>query len=302
MLLASGFFMASSAAKADVTLRYKFNDGEQLHYEMEQKMNMEINAAGQNTRIATEQTIDMTWKILSVDKDGTAKMTQKIDRVRLMMDGLPTGKLEFDSKEGKDIDGPVGQAITPILKALAGAEFDVTMDAQGKITNFKIPPDLAEAFKNRPAGAGGAGGDLFSAEGLKHMVGQGSMVFPSQPIAKGKTWEQQFDMKLPTGGKMKMVNELTYGGPATANGKKFEKIMMKPKMTLEAGENAAIQMELKDQDSKGEANFDNEAGRLDNMNMTQIMNMAITVNGMTLDQKTEGKVTMKLVDKSKQGK
>jgi hypothetical protein len=27
-----------------------------------------------------------------------------------------------------------------------------------------------------------------------------------------------------------------------------------------------------------------------------------TVNGMTLDQKTEGKVTMKLVDKSKQGK
>lgn len=296
-LLLAGLFAAGSTANAQVTLRYKFKEGEKLNYELEQKMNMAMTVNGQNIRMEMVNTMDMSWNIHSVDKDGKAKMTQKFGRVRLSMDGLPgMGKIEFDSKDGKEIEGPFGQILGPILKALAGAEFDVTMDAQGKVTDFKIPPGLAETFKKLPQGAGTA--DMFSEEGLKHMVGQGSLVLPAEAVTKGKSWEQKFEMKMQAS-KMKVVNQLSYDGPATVGGKKFEKIDMKPKLTMEADDSAPVKMKLKDQDTKGEAYFDNEAGRLDNLAMTQDMDMEMEVNGMAFKQKIEQKVTMKLVDKSK---
>jgi hypothetical protein len=296
--LAAGFFMTGSAARADATLRYKFKDGEELRYEMEQKMGMEMNAAGQNIHIGVEQTIDMSWKIRSVEKDGKVKMTQKFDRVRFTMDGVPNaGKIQFDSKDAKDIEGPIGQLLTPILKALAGAEFDVTMDAQGKISDIKVPAKLTETFQNLPKGAGAS--DMFSEEGLKNMVSQGSLLFPAEAIVKGKNWEQTMEIKSPTTGKMKVVNDCTYAGPETVAGKKLEKITLKPKVTLEANDDAPIKIKLKDQDTKGEAYFDNEAGHMDHLSMTQNMNMELTANGMTFEQKIEQKITMKLLGKSK---
>src|SRR5206468_3686869 len=146
-------------------LRYKFKPGETLSYEMEQKMKMEMAVGGQNINMSMTQTLDMTWNVQTVDNDGKAKIKQKFDRVRLSMEGLPgMDKIQFDSKAGKELEGPFGQMMGPMLKALAGAEFTLTMDPQGKVSDFKLPEKLAEAFKNIP-GAGGTGG-MFTEEGL----------------------------------------------------------------------------------------------------------------------------------------
>src|SRR6516165_8472568 len=75
-----------SPANAQVTLRYKFKQGETLNYDLDQKMKMEMAIAGQNINMSMTQTLDMTWKVESVDKDGKAKIVQKFDRVRLTMD------------------------------------------------------------------------------------------------------------------------------------------------------------------------------------------------------------------------
>jgi Family of unknown function (DUF6263) len=282
-----------SAAQAQVTLRYKFKEGEKLHYNLEQKMKMEMNVAGQNVDMNMNQTVDMTWNVLSVDKDGKAKMTQSIDRIKFVMDG-PMGKTEFDSKDSKEPEGAIGQAIGPIFKALAGAEFSLTMDAQGKTSDVKLPQKLQDALEKLPQG----GTQMFSEDTFKQMANQGGLVLPAEAVSKMKSWDQTVDANVGFG-KMKVANKYTYVGPTNRNGREVEQISMKPKLTMEPSDNAAFTMKLKDQEAKGSAYFDKEAGRLVETNLTQTMDMEVSANGMNINQKIEQTVTMKLVDKTK---
>jgi hypothetical protein len=95
---------------------------------------------------------------------------------------------------------------------------------------------------------------------MKQMSGQAAVLLPSEPVAQGKTWDQKVDMAMPTGGgKMKMDNQYTFDGEATVDGKKLEKIAVKPKISFEAGDNAPFKMKMKNQEGKGEAYFDNQA-------------------------------------------
>src|SRR5262249_38285939 len=150
LLMACG----ADRAAAQTTLRYKFKKGEKLNYEMEQKIGMAMSIMGRDINMDMGQTIDMTWSVLDVDADGKAKMTQTITRVRFTMDG-PTGKVEYDSKEDKAPEGPLGKIMTPIFRALAGAEIGLTMDTQGKVSDIKVPEKLTKAAKSLPQGAAG---------------------------------------------------------------------------------------------------------------------------------------------------
>src|SRR5947209_537839 len=99
MLLAAAILgLAAVPAQAQVTLRYKFKEGEQLHYEMQQNMDMKMNIAGNDIAMKMHQQMDMTWKIAKVDADGKAQLAQRIDSIRMTMD-TPMGKVEYDSKD-----------------------------------------------------------------------------------------------------------------------------------------------------------------------------------------------------------
>src|SRR5262249_10235149 len=113
-------------AQAQTTLRYKLKQGEKLDYQMEQKMLMKMNVAGKEVTMDLTQRIDLSWNIVRVDSNGSAKMKQKMNRIRMTMDG-PTGKIEYDSREKKEADNAVLQAIAPLFNAMAGAEIEMTM-------------------------------------------------------------------------------------------------------------------------------------------------------------------------------
>jgi hypothetical protein len=294
-LLAMTLLLGGTAAQAQTTLRFKFREGEALKYVLDQKMKMEMKVAGKDVDMDMSQVVDLTWKINSVDNNGTAKMVQKFDRVRFSMNG-PMGKVEYDSKDGKQPEGLVGQIIGPMLEAMAGAEFPLTMTTDGKVSDVKVPEKFAEALKNLPAG--GAGGDLFSEDGIKRMINQSGIQLPDKAVEKGKSWENKVEMKMPFG-KMKVDNVSTYEGPTTRAGKKLEQIAVKPKLTLEPAEDAPFTAKLKSQDAKGTAYFDNEAGRLVESNLTQTMDMELSAGGQNIGQKIEQTITMKLQDSAK---
>ena len=293
LLIACG----ADRATAQTTLRYKFTKGEKLKYEMEQKMVMAMSLGGMDINMDLGQTIDMTWNILDVDADGKAKMTQTISRIRFKMDGGAAGKLDYDSKDDKDVEGPLGKFMMPILKALAGAEIGLTMDPQGKISDVKVPEKLTKAAKNLPGGLAGAGlGDMLSEEGLKQMMDQSGLRLPKEAVAKGKSWDQKMEMKMPMG-KMKVETTNTYEGPVKRDGKELERVAMKPKVTIEADPASPAKITLKSQDAKGSAHFDNAAGRLISTNLTQDMEMVIGVGGQEVTQKLKQTVAMKLLEK-----
>src|SRR5439155_25094628 len=172
--------------------RYQFKAGDKLPYEMEQKMQMTMNVAGQAVEMSMTQQQDFLWEIKSVDKDGKAKVAQRFERIRFVMDG-PMGKTEYDSKEGKEPEDVIGKAIIPIFKALAGAEFTLDMDSRGVMSNLKMPEKLIEAI-NDATGAGAAGlGSMFDEEGMKRMLSQSGLILPEEAVTKGKSWEQKLD-------------------------------------------------------------------------------------------------------------
>jgi hypothetical protein len=294
-----GLLLATLAApaQAQTTLRYKFKDGDQLNYEMVQKMAMKMNVQGMEVAMDMNQTITMSWNVLTVDKDGNAKMNQKIERVRFTMEGGPIGKVEYDSKEGKAPEGPIGQVLAPIFGALAGSEIALTMDPMGHMKDIKVPEKLVKALKDVP-GAGAGFSDMFSEEGLKNMLNQGGLVLPAEPVTKGKTWNQKLEVKMPFG-KMMVDNVYTYEGPVTKDGRQLEQVSLKPSVKMDADPNAQVAMKLKGQDAKGTAYFDNAAGRLVELNMTQNMDMEISAGGQNINQKVLQTVTMKLMDKAK---
>jgi hypothetical protein len=254
---------------------------------------MAMTVMGRDFNIDMGQTIDMTWNVTDVDADGKAKMTQTITRVRFTMDG-PTGKVDYDSKDGKEPEGPIGKIMTPIFKALAGAEIGLTMDPQGKVSDIKVPEKLTKAAKSLPQGAGGGLSDMLSEDGLKQMMDQSGLRLPKEAVTKGKTWDQQLEMKS-TFGKMKVDTVNTYEGSVTQDGKQVERVALKPKLAIETDENSPAKITVKSQDAKGSAYFDNAAGRLVASNMAQNMEMAVSVMGQDVTQKLKQTVSMKLV-------
>jgi hypothetical protein len=291
VLLAAG---AADRAAAQTTLRYKFKKGEKLNYVLEQKAGMSMNFMGQDIQIDFGSTMDMSWDVKDVDADGKAKMVQKFDRIRFTMDGGPTGKIEYDSKDGKEPEGLAGKMMAPMFKALAGAEVSLTLDPQGKATDVKVPEKVIKALKNVPGGGGL--GEMFSEDGLKHMFDQVGLVVPKEAISKGKSWNQSAETKTPAG-KMKIEVVNTLEEPVKRDGKDLEHVAMKPKISMDPDPDAPIKIALKSQDAKGSAYFDVTAGRLVETNTTQNLEMNVSVAGQEITQKMKTTASLKLVTK-----
>jgi len=209
----------------------------------------------------------------------------------------PQGKVEYDTKEGKEPEGPIGKMLVPILKSMAGAEFTLTMDARGKLSNVKVPQKVLDATKSIP-GVPGMGG-MFNEDSLKQMTSQASLVLPAEPATKGTTWNQKVETKMPFG-TMKVDNECSFVGAVTRDGKQLQEISLKPKMTMEPAPNAPASIKIKDQDAQGKALFDNEAGHLTETNLKQNMTMEIGAGNMNFTQKIEQNVLMKLRSEKKE--
>jgi Family of unknown function (DUF6263) len=289
--------LAQAPAQAQTTLRYKFKVGDLLNYDMQQKMEMKMTVANMDITMDMKQHMDMSWRVVEVDKDGKARIDQKIERIRMTMDGPgPIGKMEYDSKDGKEPEGPIGKVLGPVFNALAGSNLSVTMDSRGEISDVKLPEKLSEALK-KLAGAGPGLGDMFSPEGLKRMINQGGLVLPKEPVNKGSTWTQKMDNKMPFG-TMKVTNTMVYDGTTSEGGKTLEKISVKPVIAMEPDPNAPIALKIKGSDSKGTALFDNARGRLAEMNIVQNMQMEVNAGGMDIAQNIRTTTILKLRPKA----
>ena len=293
LISAAVLVLLAGPAQAQTTLKYKFKEGDKLNYTTEMTQKQMMNIMGNEIETSTTQNMDMTWIVKAV-KDGKAEVSQTIDRIRMKIDS-PFGGFDFDSKDGKEPEGPIGMIVGPVLNAMAGAEFTVTMTEQGDISDTKLSEKLIEAIKSNPIlqQMGGA----FTEEGLKNMMTQsGGSILPKTAVKKGDTWDQKIELKQPPLGVMKLNSTYTYGGPEEKDGATLEKIDVKTEITIEPIEDAAAQFEIKvkSADMKGTMYFDNKAGRLVVSTINQKMNMEINAMGNIIESVVDQTVTVKL--------
>jgi Family of unknown function (DUF6263) len=282
--------LATTTAQAQTTLRWKFQKGEKLGYVMNQKSVTKMNANNQIIEITTAQVIDTTWVVKDIKTDGLAEVTQSFDRVRFDMD-MPGIKVAYDSKDGKLPEGPVGQALGPVLKALAGAEITFNMNGRGEVTDVKVPEQVLTAIKGiQGAGAGG----MFSEDGIKKTIMQSTIALPQEPVSRGKNWHQKSEMPTPPIGVTSVDNSYTYQGIDSQGSGRLDRIDVSVDTEIKPDKDAPVQVKLKSQDSKGMLLFDNEKGHLTETTLTQKLEMALTVMGMEITQNQESTSTMKL--------
>lgn len=285
LLAAAALTAVASAASADTTLRWKFATGQKRNYVMTQKMAMKMELMGKQIETTVTQTVDMTWEVKEVDKDGVAEMVQTIDRVKLSMMG-PTGNIDMDTAKVEDPAGAPAP-LTTLFRAMTGTPFASKVTPRGELRDVQVPAKIVDAFKN----AGPAGAMLGNEESLKNMFGQSLIVFPEGPVAQGKSWTGNRKMPMPFG---TMVMDITYTLEGATG--PVEKIGIDTKVKIEPKEGVPVSIAVKSQDMKGHCRFDNAAGKLNSSDVVQKLAMTVTVQGQEFVQDIETTTKMDLKD------
>jgi hypothetical protein len=283
LLFAFALAVAAPAA-AQTQLRWKFSDGQKHLYTITQDMEMSANVGGQKIDTTMSQTIDMTWNVKKVDSDGSARMEQSIDRMRLTVKG-PAGEMKFDSKDAAAAP-PQLAALKTLTDGMVGQPFELTMTPRGEIKDVKVPQKVLDAGK-----AAGPVGAFISEEGLKNMTAQGSLAFPENSLSAGDKWDQKRTVNMPGVGKMVLDTTYTFRGPADGSQK------------VEAGMNLKIEdsplgLSITSQKSDASFQFDNEKGVLRRSDVTQKMTLGGKVMDQDFSQDITTKTSLKLGDGS----
>jgi|SRR5579864_1541212 len=279
--------LAATDARAQATLRWQYRPGETFHYQVDQKANSKASVGGQSFESAMSQTIETSWTVKSV-QDGTADLSVKIDRLRLTMD-TPVEKVAYDSRDGKQPAGQIGQMLGPIFEVMVGSEFTFKMNELGEVTDVKVPEKLVSVIKSMPQLA--SMGGQFSEEGLKQQFTQATIVLPKEAISRGKSWTKRVSLPSPVGA-MVLDNDYTYEGQ---NNQGIEKIDVKITLEVKPAEGGQLQLNVKSQDAKGTFLFDNSKGRLSESSITRKMEMSVTAMGVEQVQTVDSTESMKLV-------
>ncbi|HZZ80130.1 MAG TPA: DUF6263 family protein [Gemmataceae bacterium] len=280
--------VVASAASGQTTLRYKFKKDEKLNYVMDQKMKMTMNIMNMEIDTKMNMSMDMTWKILDVNQDGSAKLEIKVTHAKLSMDG-PTGQIEVDSAMKDEPDDAVGKIFSQIVKATGAMEMSGTMLTTGELKDFKVSEATLKAMKNLP-GADKVG-NAITPESFKSMVS--GLVFPNDAVTKGKTWTNKTENKTPFG-KTVTENTYTYEGTTQKDKTTLDKIGIKPNMQIEADAKAEVKIKLKDSKGSGNILFNNTTGQMIETVTNQVMQMQLGVNNLNFDQTIDQTITIRL--------
>lgn len=277
--------ITAGPAQAQQKLRWKFKKGQTLKYEMAQKMNMTTMAAGMAIEIKMTNTMDMAWKIEAIESDGTAKIAQRITRVRVTMTGGPFGKVEYDSaKKDGGGGGLIGDQFKKIYGALVNVDMTVKMTPRGEMKGLELSDEAKAAIKKAAAGGGGLGGGI-SEDTFKQMSSQMGAFFPEKTVSKGSTWKNKFEADSPAG-KMAVNTTFKYAGLE----KGLTKIEVKPVISMTAKPGAPVALTLKDKGSTGTSYFDNKRGLLSHSTIVQNLEMSAGAQAMTMKSTTELKL------------
>ena len=184
---------AAGSAQAQKQFRWKFADGDRYSVQVAQDVKQTVAIADQTVEIPAKITMDLTWKVDSVDEDGTAAVLQTVDQVVINMTIPGVDKdVSYDSSS-KDEATPVIAPIADVIDPMIGVEFTQKMDPSGRILEVTVPKDAFKGLETNQMLK-----QFFSGEAFKQMISKASAVFPEEAIEIGHSWENQAKQETPT--------------------------------------------------------------------------------------------------------
>ncbi len=290
-----GVLLSSSVLSGQdggVELRWKFEAGRVIQVEMVQDMNMIMNVAGQKMETVNKSSNWMTWKVDSVNEDGSARVLTMIDRAMSDIEVPMQGTSHFDSSDPEQTKGPAGAQLEKVYRPMIGVETATVMKPTGEITEVQIPEGSLDGLDQA-----GAGSVNLGKETLERLTRDASPAFPEK-LAVGDTWTRDSEMALPGMGKLLLGTTYKYEGTEQVEGRELHRIGMEIKMEFELDPVAGdVSVEVVEQENSGFIHFDNNAGRIESTTMNQDMIMEIQAQGQTIAQSLVQKVMTRFSEK-----
>lgn len=281
-------------ASAEGPICYKFAQGQKLRYTTTQKIKMSIQQGDKPLMEPTTDVMtDMVWEVKEVKEDGSAVIDQTTTRFQIKTTGMSGQEFEIDSASEQEPAGPIAKTLAPMLKTMIGEPFRVTMTSRGQLTDVQIPDKVTESLKKSPIA--GQIGELFTKEGFKKTIQQGSIVFPEGDLTIGQEWTSKFEAKNPAfGGIQTVETKYRYEGQEKIQDRMLEKFSIE--MKLDFGKIAdgplSAMISMGDQESNGTIYFDREAGRMKSAETYLKMNMKITAGEQTTNMRMDMNISV----------
>ena len=291
---------SSSTAQAQKMLRWKFKEGEKIQYALRDTSETFIDAGGMEIGTDRTRTLDTTWTVKSIADDGTATLTQKIDRIQFQIDNDFIGEFKYDSKNPSDEDkgSQVWSMVGPMFEAMLAGESEMKISPVGEVSEIKVAEELTKVFEEMeergPNQFAFLLGISMSEDGIKNALRQSVALLPGVPVADDTEWTQEHEVSQGPLGTLKMSFKYSYGGETEHEGTSYEKIDLDVQISFEIPEDSDAEVELSEQDISGAIYFDGEAGRIAYSNLKQSSVVEAFIMGNDIIQETEATNEMML--------
>ncbi len=234
-----GQLVAASGADAKkaetVTLRYQFQPGETLCWEVVHrgKISATVSGSTQDTEMSSESL--KLWRVIDIKPDGTATFEYSVADVKMRQ--KLTGRKEIRYNSNTDKKAPDG--FEDVAKAVGKTLTKITLDTRGKV--IKRSRALDSPFKENK--------------------GQLTFPLPEEPVAVGHSWSEPHEVTVPleTGGIKRIQTLQKYKLKSIKTG--VATILVETQVLTPVSE-PAIEAKLIQQASRGRIRFDVDAGRI----------------------------------------
>ena len=240
LLVVAIFAAVAVAEEADsgaqeYTLRYKFQPGDTLRWEVVHRAKIKTTVSGTTQTAETVSTSIKLWQVKDVKPDGTVTFDHLVESVDMW--NKLTGRLEVRYNSKTDDQPPPGYET--VAESIGVPLSQITMDNTGQII---------DRVRNR---------DVKSAEN----EGDITIPLPEEAVAVGHSWSfpHQIDVPLPGGAikKIKAKQQFTLSDVKTG----IATIEVATQI-LTPIHDPAIEAQLIQRESHGTVRFDIEAGRI----------------------------------------
>jgi hypothetical protein len=270
-------FGISGTCLAQKTLAWKLPQGRILRVQMDQITKMKLDglppakaAISTNT---TVQKTEMTWAVLDLSEDKTARVEQAVTRIVFEMQS-PGLAFVLDTNDKKPVTG-VAATMANSFNSIAGTSFDVSMKPSGEITQWTVPDETRKKWID------GNGG--LSESGMRELSMNSTMQLPEIPVRVGDDWQQKYEIEMQALGKFSVTTTYQYLGEEMVNGVTLDKIRATTALrSISADEKAGIK--LNKQESLGTIWFNNVLGCIDHSEFHQDIAMEVLQGGLEIKQ------------------
>jgi hypothetical protein len=224
------------------TLRYKFQPGETIRWEVEHRSNVRTTVSSTTQTAETLSRSVKQWRVTDVRPDGAITFEHRVERVDMRQ--KLTGRDEVRYNSQTDKKPPVG--FEGVAKSVGVRLAVVTMDSKGKVLHRD------RNAKRQPATPPNA---------TAPTEGWMTIPLPDEAVAVGHTWSlpQDIDIPLESGGikRVKAIQQFTLDSVKTG----VATISVSTEV-LTPITDPAIESQLVQREAAGQVRFDIDAGRI----------------------------------------